>query len=75
MLRCMTSCRLTFRTCIGLRAGFVAKKKKKKSFRPHTVYVSLRRVKPSKWSCAAPFKYIDRRDSALFRCSGLCHEK
>lgn len=48
-------------------------KKNKKRFRPHTVYVSLRGVKPSDWSCAAPGEYIDGLDSALFRCRGLCH--
>lgn len=65
-LKCMT----TFRTCIRLRAGFIVKR-----FRPHTVYVLLHRVKPSDWSCAAPIKYIDRLDSALFCVVGCVMKK
>lgn len=61
----MTSCRPTFRSCIGLRAGFAAKR-----FRPRTVHVLLDRVKPSDWSCAAPVKCIDRLNSALFGVVG-----
>lgn len=57
----MTSCRPTFGTCIRLRAGFGVER-----FRPRAVHVVLHRVKPSDWSCAAPVKYIDRLDSALF---------
>lgn len=66
----MTSCRPTFRSCIGLRAGFAAKR-----FRPRTVHVLLDRVKPSDWSCAAPVKCIDRLNSALFGVVGCVMKK
>lgn len=44
--KCMTSCRPTFRTCIGLRAGFTARR-----VRPHMLFLSrYTGVKPSDWS-------------------------
>ena len=50
--KCMTSCRPTFGTRIGLRAGVCRKKK----VSGHILFnVLLQRVtKPSDWSCAAP---------------------